>query len=316
MASSPEADAVEAVERLARVRAAIERRGERDAALAEVGLDIREWFALQRTALALFERADGSALALGHRYRVAYAAAAGGPAGPRPAQPAIPSYLRPDGTPPAARAPAVRIEVQQSPPPDVTAEQINPLAKAVTPFRALDSEALGYTLQRFAELSAAIRRGSAESAHASFGLDASSAARIEAYWSARLAANAVMRTEFERLVRAALEIPTNASSDRGEGTGTVEVDQRSLLALVKGRAPAAAGQPLPSLTVDQYAWVTATLRRAGSEGRAEALVRLRLTEQQHQQLEKAWRDRMSGDPALTQAFIVALARLGAGEPTG
>jgi len=157
-----------------------------------------------------------------------------------------------------------------------------------------------------------MRHGSVESVHASFDLDATSAARIEAYWSARLAANAVLRAEFGRLLLAALDTPITAF-DRGEGTGTVEVDQRSLLALVNlVQTPPAQG--LPSLTVDQYAWVTATLRRAGSEGRAEALLRLRLTEEQHQQLETAWRDRMSDDPALTQKFVQALNRLGPVDP--
>lgn len=142
-----DAPAVAAVERLALIRAAIERRGERDAALRELGLEADEWLALQRSTLALFAQADAAALELGHRYRMAYETArsseavdsSAAVAGPTPTQPGVPSYLRPSG----AQAPPVRISVQQSPPPDVTAEQVNPLSGVVTPFRPLDSEALG-----------------------------------------------------------------------------------------------------------------------------------------------------------------------------
>ena len=67
--------------------------------------------------------------------------------------------------------------------------------------------------------------------------------------------------------------------------------------------------PLPELSVEQYAWVVAKLRKATSADFAATLATLRLTPETREQLEAHWRARMGRDPALQQAFIAALGRL-------
>lgn len=373
------------LDRLARLRAAIEERGERDAVLAEEGVSVETWLAWQREVLAagpgLFDLADEYCKAFEAPFEMAQptpsapsptsvSAAVSAPAplsssGPastpaplsssapgstpvpestaRPAEPdpvrQVPSFMRfgpsvlrgpsgvatPLATPPAAPAelspPAVlgshtiadegTADVRQ-----VTAE----LRIPPTPFRALDPRANGVSLQKLAELRVALANSqeSAGSTLASLGLSVEAYTQAEAYWSAQMSSDEAIRLEFARLSLQVSKTPAAPASSpgvlpqegRGEGTGTVELNSVHIAEarLMRLSSSASGSSALPALSVEQYAWVYATLRGAREGGRAEALARLRLTESQYQALEQQWKAAMSTNPPLKQAFILALAK--------
>jgi hypothetical protein len=81
-------------------------------------------------------------------------------------------------------------------------------------------------------------------------------------------------------------------------------------------APAQTGAPpLPELTVEQYAWLVAALRRARGPAEVEQAFRaLRLSPDVQRPLEERWRARMAADPALQQRFLAALATHLSGAP--
>ena len=73
-------------------------------------------------------------------------------------------------------------------------------------------------------------------------------------------------------------------------------------------APQAGAGPLPELTVEQYAWLVAALRRTRGPAEVEHAFRaLRLSPDVQKPLEERWRARMAADPALQQRFLAALA---------
>jgi hypothetical protein len=78
--------------------------------------------------------------------------------------------------------------------------------------------------------------------------------------------------------------------------------------IVRSVASAALSRRLPELSVEQYAWVVAKLRKAAPAEFARTLATLRLTPETRGQLEAHWRARMGRDPELQQAFIAALGR--------
>jgi hypothetical protein len=65
---------------------------------------------------------------------------------------------------------------------------------------------------------------------------------------------------------------------------------------------------LPELTVDQYAWLTATLERAAPADLPAALARVRLTPETRKELEQRWSGRMAADPHLKETFLSLLTR--------
>ncbi|MFO0553855.1 MAG: hypothetical protein U0271_36065 [Polyangiaceae bacterium] len=185
-----------------------------------------------------------------------------------------------------------------------------------TPFRALDPRANGITLQRLAEARLALAASAQEQAAvvlSSLGLGMEAYSQAEAYWSALINVDEVTRLEFARLTRQLSSRPPPPSSPQPaaqEGTGTVELNSVDLseARLMRLSAPASSSAGVPSLSVEQYAWVYATLRRTRESGRADALARLRLTESQYQALELQWKAAMAANPPLKQAFLLALAK--------
>jgi len=65
---------------------------------------------------------------------------------------------------------------------------------------------------------------------------------------------------------------------------------------------------LPGLTVDQYAWLTATFRRTAPADLPAVLARVRLTPETRKELEARWSSRMAADPHLKETFLLLLAR--------
>jgi len=64
----------------------------------------------------------------------------------------------------------------------------------------------------------------------------------------------------------------------------------------------------PEMSVEQYAWLVATLRRTAPSDLLATLARLRLSPESLQDLEERWSRRMAADPALKDAFLAALTR--------
>lgn len=65
---------------------------------------------------------------------------------------------------------------------------------------------------------------------------------------------------------------------------------------------------IPNLSVEQYAWVTASLRKAEGPSLHEAMARFRLTTESRKKLDAVWRAHMARHPAVQLAFDQALAR--------
>lgn len=172
-----------------------------------------------------------------------------------------------------------------------------------TPFDA-ETGPHGMTLARYVELTYAIQTRTADEAAILGGaeLDAARFAAVRAHFDRRFSASARVALEFARLMevekKRATEAPTPPPARKPSGT----------LDLPAVARPAARPQGIPDLTVEQYAWVAATLRRTSPEGLADALAKLRLTPASKAELEAHWRARMAADADLQRAFLAALAK--------
>jgi hypothetical protein len=182
-----------------------------------------------------------------------------------------------------------------------------PDAGPSTPFVAPEAGPFGFTLQRYAELIAACQEPGAprEQVFARFGLDAASFTDLDSAWKARLRAEAGLTLEFHR--RLAEE--TRALAERRRETAERPKRSGATVAIpVHNPSPEAPAPHVPELTVEQYAWVVVTLRKATAPADLEqALARFRLTAETRRQLEERWRARMAADPALQARFLALLA---------
>lgn len=202
------------------------------------------------------------------------------------------------------------------------------LAGPSTPFTAPEAGPFGFTVQGYAELIAACQEPGAarEQVLARFGLDAVSFADLDGAWKAKLRAEAGLTLEFHRRLaeetRALAERRREAAERPKRAGATVAIPVHSSSSASPPPASPGAAIPLPAagvsqpaptahvpdLTVEQYAWVVATLRRAASPADLEqALARFRLTAETRKLLEERWRTRMAADPALQARFVALLA---------
>ena len=161
----------------------------------------------------------------------------------------------------------------------------------------------GIGLARYVELVFALQsRPEEESAILGLAkLDEAAFSSVRAHFDKRFSASARLALEFARL----MELETKRAAEparpvpRRTPSGTAE--------LAAARA-APAPQAFPDLTVEQYAWVAATLRRAPADDFALALAKLRLTPASRAALEAHWRARMAADAELQRAFLAALGK--------
>jgi hypothetical protein len=176
------------------------------------------------------------------------------------------------------------------------------------PFQAPEPEALGFNLLRYAELVAARGEGAnTADVLSGFGIDTAAHERIEAYWRRQFSVNGLIALEFGRVLVQAQK----ALAERRRPRVTAPVGTGTVLTLdVLHAPPPATDVPalLPDLTVDQYAWLTATLRRTAPADLPAVLARVRLTPETRKELENRWSSRMAADPQLTETFISLLAR--------
>lgn len=261
--------------------------------------------------------------------------------GSEPAQPPrreLASFqLKEQEPPPAAPTPVV--PVVQIPPvapglPSAVAAQITawspstPPTEPATPFEALEPGAEGVTLLRYAQLVTLIQQPGvdAKAVLASFGIDPAKHKSIEAHYEKKFAREARWASEFGRLMSQAqrdLRERRAAEANKPKGTGTLEAPiptppAAPLPPPPAPPAPSARPHPgavtrpprsrAPELSMEQYAWVTATLQKTPPEGLAEVLARLRLTHETRAELDTKWRARIAADPALRDALAAAIAR--------
>lgn len=201
--------------------------------------------------------------------------------------------------PPAAPPPHARV----APPLERTAALTSTPPTEVVPFRAESPETAHFPLVRYAALVAARQARNADLAAvlARFGLDAAEHERIEAAWQARIAADPRVALELTRQ----LELASRAQRDQEKA----ELRGKTALAPAPPAAPTTEPEmPLPELSVEQYAWLVATLRKAGPEGTPAVLARMRLDAPRRARLEAHWRERLAREPTLRETFTAALAR--------
>ncbi|MEZ4294663.1 MAG: hypothetical protein R3B70_06780 [Polyangiaceae bacterium] len=100
------------------------------------------------------------------------------------------------------------------------------------------------------------------------------------------------------------------SAPSAQATPAAQAAPQSSSAQAQAPAAAPAGQAaaqVPEISVEQYAWLVAALRRArGPQDIEHAFRALRLSSDVHRPLEEHWRARMSADPALQKRFLAAL----------
>lgn len=250
-----------------------------------------------------------------------------GPATPFPAAP----RAAPGAAPPAeARASASKSDPSAAFGSGTTLDTGLRAAGPSTPFVAPEAGPLGFTLQRYVELVAACQEPGAprEQVLSRFGLDTASFTDVDSAWKAKLRSEAGLTLEFHRRLNeettaladrrrenaerpkragatAAIPVHTPAPAAAQPATGAPEPP---MLQPVAGAPPPAAPAPSAELTVEQYAWVVATLRKAASPAELEqALARFRLTAETRKQLEDRWRARMAANPGLQGRFLALLA---------
>ncbi|MFO0615667.1 MAG: hypothetical protein U0414_23940 [Polyangiaceae bacterium] len=214
----------------------------------------------------------------------------------------------PDLPPPPPPAPA--------PPPSSAGAQlvvtampaVDASTKPVTPFEVLDPAARGVTLVRYAETVAALQAPHADrrAVLAKIDLDEASFEAVNAYYERRFSREARWALEFGRLLNEAQKARAAREAKRSDpelGAEEATVADEPL------SAPSSTKPP--ELSVEQYAWVLATLRRASEAELPGVLARLRLSPETRAALDATWDAKTRRDPALSRALDQALAKLGA-----
>jgi hypothetical protein len=177
--------------------------------------------------------------------------------------------------------------------------------RSQTPFRPSVPQALGFDLLRYAELVAARDESGADRREvlARFGIDSAAHEQIETYWRGTFEKQGLLALEFGRLVLDAKK----RAAERREHPRLTAVGTGTLIGNEEGSASTSIPVPAPpDLTVQQYAWLVAELRKTLPSALSAALERLRLTPQTRKDLEEQWSKRMAADPALRELFLTAL----------
>ncbi len=252
-------------------------------------------------------------------------------ASPPPAAP--PAVLVIEGLPPAVSAQMT-----------AWAPSSGPTGPA-TPFEALEPGAHGITLMRYTQLITLIQQPGVDASAvlAGFGLDEEKHRAIEDHYNKKFAREARWATEFGRLIAQAQRVMRERlaaeSKPRGSGTSALPIpeaphearsasDDAGATRARVAHDPAATAPPgvaplaepgaqsitrpprsrAPELTLEQYAWVMATLQKTSPDKLAEVLGRLRLTHETRAELDEAWRLRVASEPGLRAALSAAIAK--------
>ena len=182
--------------------------------------------------------------------------------------------------------------------------------RSIHEFAALRAEIL-----RTGDLGAAIERA---------GLQPNDWTALEDDWQAALAREAATGGRaLSAQYLAAFRRPDGRESDAAQGLPTYLIAQQGAPVAVRSVPVEAASPPvgpvlrpgLPVLSIQQYAWVSATLTAATAAELPAALAKLRLTIETRAELEAAWNAFLNADGAARTAFMLALGREFEGRPS-
>jgi len=118
-------------------------------------------------------------------------------------------------------------------------------------------------------------------------------------------------TSSERRVGPTGTAPVNEERPRPAFTGTALATGEEGVALPFGptsRASVPLPEGVPAMSLEQYAWLSATLKSTLAEELPAILAKVRLTVETRQTLESYWRARFEAEPALRQAFMPLFAK--------
>lgn len=174
------------------------------------------------------------------------------------------------------------------------------------------------SIDEFAALRAEIlRAGDIEAAIGRAGLLANDWTALEDHWQEALARElATGGRELSAQYLAAFRRAEGGESEAGQGLPTYLIAQQAAPVAVR-RVPVEAPAPrvgpvlrpgLPVLSIEQYAWVSATLTAATAADLPAALAKLRLTAETRAELEAAWNTFLNADGDARTAFMLALGR--------
>jgi hypothetical protein len=169
-------------------------------------------------------------------------------------------------------------------------------------------------IHEFAALRAAsLHTGDLGATLARAGLEPNEWALLEDHWQAALAREAAAGgRELSSQYLAAFQRPAGGAAEPAQALPTYLIAQqqtRSSPADVPATRVGPALRPgLPILSIEQYAWVSATLAAATAAELPATLVKLRLTMETRAELEAGWNAFLHADSAARTAFMLALSR--------
>jgi hypothetical protein len=150
------------------------------------------------------------------------------------------------------------------------------------------------------------------------GLEPNEWALLEDHWQAALAREAAAGgRELSSQYLAAFRRPDGGAAEPAQALPTYLIaQQKGVPVRTHGsaiEAPSTRFGPvlrpgLPVLSVEQYAWISATLGAATAPELPAALARLRLTQETRAELEAGWNAFLDANPAARAAFMLALGR--------
>jgi hypothetical protein len=309
------------IERFAALRARIEELSDLEQALRDARLSPAEWRTLERHwCQELAREASSGAGDLGARYLASFF-------GSRASDPTatqadavepkrellVPSFLIPRSAPTASSA-----SVEASPPSTTPAVSrmtawAPPVqaSKPATPFEVLERGAQGVTLVQYAELCALLEAdpGATERVLGDRALTPEMWRSVGIHYAQKLTQEPRWATEFQRLVaRARASVQERQQHSGDPKLGMTRPIQSPSAASTNATIAPTPRPILPDLSVDQYAWIVASLRKATEAELPATLDRLRLTPAARAALETRWRERMSAEPGLADRFAEALRR--------
>jgi hypothetical protein len=148
------------------------------------------------------------------------------------------------------------------------------------------------------------------------GLEPNEWALLEDHWQAALAREAATGgQELSAQYLAAFRRPHGAASEPAQALPTYLIAQQqgapvrsSPVAVPSTRVGPVLRPGLPVLSIEQYAWISATLSTATAAELPAALARLRLTVETRAELEAGWDAFLNADGAARTTFMLALGR--------
>lgn len=194
-----------------------------------------------------------------------------------------------------------------------------PSSGPTTPFEAPDPETRGVSLTRYATLVAKLQSSGVDRAAtlAAASLDEATYKSVSEHYERLFSKKAMLSLEFGRLLSVAQKALAEEHRAQDEPKTRTErtADMPSAATFANAHpaqepsAVTAIPRSAPTLSVAQYAWVFATLRKVPASDLPVVLERLRLTEETRRRLDEEWAVRIRKDSAAKHGFTQGIQRL-------